>query len=136
MTTAEKIAHNQQVEQERAAYHERRCEESDAYERVYERVMNIAKSGAIQSEGIVNAIQIANQKVAFQDNEDTRKIMARQRKGIESVESACIPDGLVKCYFDMLFTENISEDLQALKEISEAEQAFNSKLELFDKYEL
>lgn len=136
MTTEEKIAHNQQVEQKRAAYHKRRCEESNAYKRVYERVMNIAKSGAIQSEGIVNAIQIANQKVAFQDNEDTRKIIARQRKGIEAVESASIPDGLVKFFFDMLFTDNISEDLQAIKEISEAEQAFNRKLERFDKYEL
>lgn len=136
MTTEEKIAHNKQVEQERAAYHKRRCEESEAYKRVYERVMNIAKNGAIQSEGIVNAMQIANQKVAFQDNEDAHKIMARQRKGIEAIESASIPDGLVKCYFDMLFTENISEDLQALKEISEAEQAFNRQLQRFDKYEL
>ena len=136
MTTEEKIAHNKQIEQERAAYHKRRCDESEAYKRVYERVMNIAKSGAIQSEGIVNAIQMANPKVVFKDNENARKIMARQRKWIEAIESVSIPDGLVKCYFDMLFTENISEDLQALKEISEAEQAFNSKLERFDKYEL
>ena len=136
MTTEEKISHNNQVEQEREAYHKRRCDESEAYKRVYECVMNIAKSGAIQSEGIVNAIQIANQKVAFQDNEDARKIMARQRKGIEAVESASIPDGLVKCYFDMLFTENISEDLQALKEICEAEQTYNKRLVWFDKYEL
>ena len=57
-------------------------------------------------------------------------------KWIEAIESASIPDGLVKCYFDMLFTDNISEDLQALKEICEVEQAFNRQLERFDKYEL
>lgn len=136
MTTEEKIAHNKQVEQERAAYHKRRCEESEAYKRVYERVIDIATNDARQSQSVVNAIQIANQKVVFQDNEDTRKIMARQRKGIEAVESASIPDGLVKCYFDMLFTENMSEDLQAIKEICEVEEAYNGKLARFDKYEL
>ena len=136
MTTEEKIAYNKQVEQERAAHHKRRCDESEAYRRVYERVIGIATNDAKQSQSVVNAIQEANRNGVFRDNEEARKIRARQKKEIESVESACIPDGLVKCYFDMLFTENMSEELQALKEISEAEQAFNSKLQRFDKYEL
>lgn len=136
MITEEKIAHNKQFEQERAAYHKRRCEESDAYKRVYERMMSYASNDAMQSQSVVNAILMANRKGTFHYDEKARKIMARQRKGIEAVESASIPDGLVKCYFDMLFTENISEDLQALKEISEVEATYDRQLQRFDKYEL
>ena len=153
MTTEEKIAHNQQVEQERAAYHKRRCEESEAYKRVYERMISSTMHDAMESQQVVIAIQCCCQQVASQmPNTIEQSIRSHEeviaeREAIKEyelhgmeIQTACTT------FFFMWLMDKMSNDeklrndffsnLQALKEISEAEQAFNSKLELFDKYEL
>ena len=152
MTTEEKIAHNKQVEQERAAYHKRRCEESDAYKRVYERVIGIVTNDAMQAQSVVNAVQTCcQQQVVCQMPNITEQPLKSyeeaisEREAIKEYELYGNPNGVyymfimwlkLKMTEDKKLRNDLFFDLQALKEICEVEQTYNRQLERFDKYEL
>ena len=152
MTTEEKIAHNRQIEQDRLAYHKRRCEESEAYRRVYERMMGKASHDAMQSQSVANAIQACCQWQVAQQMPNTTEQPVRsheavmaERKAMKDYELLGIQNSMYgMCAFwmfqkmteDKQFRDDFLSDFQAMKEISEVEEAYDLKLERFGKYEL
>lgn len=150
MTTEEKIEHNKQVEQERAAYHKRRCEESEAYKRVYERMMNNAMRNAYQAQSVENAIQAGCQQIASQmpnlteqqvrTHEDVMAEREAMKYGLQRNPNYL--ENLMSMWFlnnmgsDDKLRNEFFEDTQALKEISEVEATYDRQLQRFDKYEL